>query len=186
MSTIALHCLRLVLAIALVLSASSARAEGAKPALLLAKALSYERRLADTKGRTVGIAVIYAADNTASKQQAQSWVSAFEALGSVQVHGVSVEVWAVPFHAAQVSQLVRDRGVDVLLACEGAPFAETAAIARQHKILSSGDTPAAIASSLSLGVFMDKNKPKILINMRAAKAEGAVFSAKLLQLAELL
>lgn len=182
-----LRCLQSVLAIALVLSASLARAEGsAKPALLLAKALSYERRLADTKGKSVGVAVIYAADSAESKQQAQSWVAAFQALGSVQVHGVSIEVWAVPHQPARVSELVREQGVDVLLACEGTPFAEIAALARQHKILSSGDTPAAIASSLSLGVFMEKSKPRILINMRVAKAEGAVFSAKLLQLAELL
>jgi len=187
MGALSLHCARWLLAAALLLTAPPAHADaGGKPALLLAKALSYERRLADTKGKSVGIAVLFAADSASSKQEAQRWVASFQALGSVQVHGVSVEVWAVPHQPARVSDFVRDHGVDVLLACEGTSFAEIAALARQHKILSSGDTPAAIAGNLSLGVFMEKSKPRILINMRAAKAEGAIFSAKLLQLAELL
>jgi hypothetical protein len=151
----------------------------------LAKALSYERRLADTKGKTVGLAVLYAPENAASKRHAQAWVAAFQALGSLQVHGAPVEVWAVPYQRDGIDSFVRDRGVDVLLACEATPFAEIATVARDHKILSSADTLAGI-TNLSLGVFIEKSKPRILINMRAAKAEGAAFSAKLLQLAELL
>jgi hypothetical protein len=187
MTSLYRHCARSFLTLAMLLSVSVAGADDdVKPALLMAKALSYERRIAETKGKTVGVAVLYAADNAASKRQADGWVAAFHGLGSLKVHGVSVEVWAVPYQHDRLPSFVRDNGVDVLLACEGTPFAEISAVARDHKILSAGDTAAGIVSSLSLGVFVEKSKPRILINMRAAKAEGAVFSAKLLQLAELL
>jgi hypothetical protein len=176
-----------LLALTIALAAAAAHAQdAAKPALLLAKALSYERRLAETKGKTVGVAVLYAEESAGSKRQAQAWVGAFQALGAVKVHGVAVEVWAVPYQQERVASFVREHAIDVLLGCEGTPFAEVAALARAHRILSSGDTPAAITNSLSLGVFVEHSKPRILINMRAAKAEGAVFSAKLLQLAELI
>ncbi len=179
--------LRMMLALLIALSTSVVRAESSqKPALLLAKAISYERRLAETKGKTVGVAVLYAAEKSASKRGAQEWVAAFQLLGALKVHGVAVEAWAVPYQQDRISDFVRAHGVDVLLACDGTPYAAIAALAREHKILSAGDTPAGITSSLSLGVFIEKNKPRILINMRAARAEGAVFSAKLLQLAELL
>jgi YfiR/HmsC-like len=179
--------LRMILAVLVALASAPARAQSAhKPALLLIKALSYERRLAETKGDSVGIAVLYAADNGASSAEAQNWVRSFQALGALQVHGVPVQAWPVPYDQQRVAEFVRGHGVDVLLACDGTPFAAVAGLAREHRILSASDKPAGISSSLSLGVFVEKDKPRILINMRAAKAEGAVFSAKLLQLAELL
>jgi hypothetical protein len=188
MTSLYRHCARSAMTLAMLLSMASFAAadDEAKPALLMAKALSYERRIAETKGKTVGVAVLYAADSAASKREANDWVTAFRDLGSLKVHGVSVEVWAVPYQQDRLSSFVSDHGVDVLLACEGTPFADISIVARDHKILSAGDTAASIVSSLSLGVFVEKSKPRILINMRAAKAEGAVFSAKLLQLAELL
>jgi hypothetical protein len=179
--------LRMILAALVALAGTSARAQSAhKPALLLVKALSYERRLAETKGSSVGIAVLYAQDNGASAAEAQEWLRSFQTLGALQVHGVPVQAWAVPYDPERAAEFVRGHGVDVLLACDGTPFAAVAGLAREHRILSAGDKPAGIASSLSLGVIVEKDKPRILINMRAAKAEGAVFSAKLLQLAELL
>jgi hypothetical protein len=163
------------------------RADGsAKQALLLAKALSYERRLAERKGSSLGIAILYAADNDASKASAQSWLQAFQALGALKVHGVPVEVVTIALQRDRVSELVRARGIDVLLACEGSSYATVAALAREQKILSVADARAGVASNLSLAVLIDREKPLIFINVRAAKAEGAVFSAKLLQLANLL
>jgi len=178
----------IALALALGLAhGSHARADvSPKHALLLAKALSYERRLAERKGSSVGIAILYAADNAASKASAQSWLKAFAALGALKVHGVPVEVVTIPFQRERVAELVRARGIDVLLTCEGSPYAMVAALAREHRILSVADTRAGVDNNLSLAVFVHREKPLILINVRAAKAEGAVFSAKLLQLATLL
>lgn len=171
----------------LVALSAVAHAEGSsKHALLLAKALSYERRLAETKGSTVGIAVLYAAENDASKIDAFGWIKAFQALGSLKVYGVAVEAIAVPFQRERVADLVRTRGIDVLLACEGSPFAAVASLSRELRILSASDVRAAVVNNLSLGVLIVDGRPKIIINVRAAKAEGAAFSAKLLQLAELL
>jgi len=170
----------------LLLAVSGARAAGSsKHALLLAKALSYERRLAETKGHSVGIAVVYAEDSEASRANAQSWVQAFQALGPLKVHGAPVEVLAVPFQRERVAGIVRSRGIDVLMACEGSPFSAVAGLARELRILSATDGRGGVAENLSLGILIERDKPRILINVRAAKAEGAEFSAKLLQLAEL-
>jgi hypothetical protein len=177
-----------LLLIALV-SASSivVRADvSSKHALLLAKALSYERRLSESKGSTVGIAVLYAAGNEASKRDALSWVKAFQALGALKVHGVAMEASAMPFQRERVREFVRARGIDVLLACDGSPYAAVAALARELQILTASDVRAGIVNNLSLGILIEGDKPRILINIRAAKAEGVMFSARLLQLAELL
>jgi hypothetical protein len=166
---------------------SGARADGStKHALVLAKALSYERRLAERKGSSVGIVILYGADNEVSKAAAQTWLQAFQALGPLKVHGAPVEVVSMAFQRERVAELVRARGIDVLLTCDGHSYAAVAALAREHRILSAADTRAGIANNLTLGVLIERDKPLILINVRAAKAEGAEFSAKLLQLATLL
>jgi hypothetical protein len=174
------------LALLLALCSSFARADDpGKRALVLAKALSYERRLAETKGSSVGIAVLYAEGDAASQASAQRWVQSFAAVAPLKVHGVSVEAWTVPYHAARLPEL-RTRGVDVLLACDGVPFAAVAQFARERRLLSAADTRAGIDGNLTLGVFVEGGRPRILINVRSARAEGAEFSAKLLQLAEVL
>jgi hypothetical protein len=42
-----------------------------------------------------------------------------------------------------------------------------------------------VRENLSLGVFIAEPKPRIMINVRASKEEGAKFSSRLLELAEL-
>lgn len=176
-----------VLALLLVLCSSPAHADDlGKRTLLLAKALSYERRLAETKGRSVGIAVLFVDGDPVSQATANRWVESFRVVAPLKVHGVAVEAWAVPYHAGRLHELVRAKGVDVLLACDGVSFAAISQFARERHLLSAADTRAGIEGKLSLGVFVEGGRPRILINVRSAKAEGAEFSAKLLQFAEVL
>jgi YfiR/HmsC-like len=175
------------LALLLALCSSLARADDpGKRTLLLAKALSYERRLAETKGGSVGIAVLFLDGDAASQASASRWIQSFQMVAPLKVHGVPVEAWAVPYQPTGLSELVRAKGIDVLLACDGVPFAAIAQVARERRVLSAADTRAGIDGRLSLGVFVEGGRPRILINARSAKAEGAEFSAKLLQLADVL
>jgi hypothetical protein len=182
------HKLGALVALALMLYSSAAHAadDASKRALVLAKALSYERRLSESHGGKVTVATLYAAGDARSQADANRWVQGFQALGAIQVHGVPVESLAIAYDAARLPDLIRSRGIDVLLACEGTPLAAIASLARQQRVLSAADTRDAVVSDLSIGVFVSKGKPIITINVRVAKSEGAEFSAKLLQLAEVL
>jgi hypothetical protein len=157
-----------------------------KRAVLFAKALSYERRLSATKGDSVGIAVLYVANDGGSKAAAERWLASFQSQGEVTIDGAPVKAMAVPYDPEPVRKLIRTRGIDVLIACEGVPYRAVSGLAVDHAILSAGDTLGGVRESLSLGVFVGDGKPRIVINMQAAKREGARFSAKLLQLAQVI
>jgi hypothetical protein len=161
-------------------------AEVSKRAVLFAKALSYERRLSATKGDSVGIAVLYAANNAASKAAAERWITSFESLGSMTIDGAPVKAAAFSYDPESLRKIIRPKGIDVLIACDGVPYRAVSALAADHAILSAGDTPSGVKDSLSLGVFVGDGKPRIVINMQVAKREGAKFSAKLLQIAEVI
>jgi hypothetical protein len=174
---------------ALLLAASVFRSEPAasddhgKRALIFAKALSFERRLLANSGSSVGILVIHAAD-ASSREAAQRWLAAFKSLGAITVGGTRVEVTSAVYEREHVREHVRGRGIDVLIACSGVPVQEVGDLAREQNILSAGDTLAAVRERLTLGVFVEGEKPRIVINMRGAELDGAKFSSKLLHLAE--
>jgi hypothetical protein len=173
----------------LLLAASVFRSEPAvsddsgKRALLFAKALSFERRLLANSGSSVGILILHTAD-TSSGEAAQRWLGAFKSLGVITVGGAPVEVASAVYERPRVLELVRGRGIDVLIACSGVPVQEVGGLAREQNILSAGDTFAAVRERLTLGVFVEGERPRIVINMRGAELEGVKFSSKLLQLAE--
>jgi hypothetical protein len=180
-----LRALVTLLIAAFVLRAGVAGADdSAKRALLFAKALSFERRLLANKGDSVGIVVIHAASDAASAEAARRWVGAFNSLGAITVGGSPVEVTSAAYDRQRILELIRGRGIDVLIACSGVPVQEVGNLAREQSILSAADTLAGVQERLTLGVFVEGEKPRILVNMRAAELEGAKFSSKLLQLAE--
>ena len=59
-------------------------------------------------------------------------------------------------------------------------------ISRARKILTFTGVPAQVEAGLTLGVIISENRPLLLINLPAARAEGAEFDAQLLRLARIL
>jgi hypothetical protein len=173
----------LLLAVSVFRSGPAASEDSGKRALLFAKALSFERRLLAGSGSSVGIVVLHTTD-ASSVEAAQRWLRAFKSLGAITVGGAPVEVTSAVYERPRVVELVRGRGIDVLIACSGVPVQEVGGLAREQNILSAGDTLAAVRERLTLGVFVEGEKPRIVINMRGAELDGAKFSSKLLQLAE--
>ena len=178
----------IALAAALALSAATsgpAGAEAPKRALIVTKVLSYERRLAESKGTSVGIAIVYA-DSKESRASADAWAREFAELGDTQVHGVSLDVIKLPFDRSSVLAAIRTRGIDVLLACVGVPPAAVSSLSREVQVLSASDTRAGVEQGLAFTVLVGSGKNQIVINLGAAKDEGARFSTRLLQVAEVL
>lgn len=160
--------------------------EASKLALVFAKVLSYDQRLAESKGTSVGVAAVYAPKSADSKKAAEAWVKELATLKGTKVHGVSVEASAVPFDKTSLTTAVQEKGLDVLIGCDGVSVSALSAISRGQKVLSAGSTRASVEQGLGMCVLLTGDKPQIVINLAATKAEGARFSAKLLKLSEVL
>ncbi|MFA6570340.1 MAG: YfiR family protein [Bacteroidota bacterium] len=57
---------------------------------------------------------------------------------------------------------------------------------RKHKVLSFCFVPEYVESGLSVGIGSKAGKPKILINLKASREEGADFSSQLLKLSKII
>jgi YfiR/HmsC-like len=67
----------------------------------------------------------------------------------------------------------------------GANIAIIAAIARERRIRTNTGTPEYVDAGLSVAIDVRGDRPLIVINVAASKAEGASFPAQLLQIARL-
>ncbi len=92
----------------------------------------------------------------------------------------------VPVSAAKADQLAGAlEGVNVLYITPGVPGAKQ--ICQKNGILSITGSPSLVESGeASVGLSVQENKPKIVVNLGRLKAEGHDMSANLLQLAKII
>ena len=159
----------------------------ARKAAILARALSYERSLPERAGSSVGLTVVYNPSSSSSKNEAEAWARAFGSLESVRISGKPLAVSMAPVGAGLDSHLDDTKG-DVLVAVDGTqPFLTyLKKITRGRGMLSIGSLRELVEGGLTLGVYDDGDKLKIVVNLKAAGREGARFSSKLLKLADII
>lgn len=174
---------------ALLLSVPHAAADAgdAKRATILVKAISFDLDLEDRVGDALVVAVVYKPGDAASQSVAASWARAFSQLGGLRVKKAPVRAIEVPFDAAAIDEVVQKQGVDVLLAADGldAELEAIARIAQPRKLITVGAKRAYVERGLVLGVFLEDEKPRIVVNLTAARAGGFRFSSAMLRLATL-
>jgi len=67
----------------------------------------------------------------------------------------------------------------------GADIEQIVRIARARRIRTMAGLTDYLVIGLSVGIGVRNDRPRIMINLDAAKAEGAAYQAQLLQMAEL-
>jgi hypothetical protein len=166
-----------------------ARAEPLTPdreALILTRALAYDARLKERAGANLVVGVIDSAGRAGSEVSA-GMIRAFRALSKVKVQGMPLNAEPLVYSNPQaLAAAVQARGIDVLYVCPGleAELAAIIQVARQRRVLTVASRPEFVRRGLSLGVFPIDERPTILVNLPASKAEGVEFSSDLLRLAK--
>ena len=139
-------------------------------AKLLLKVLSYDTNLAERSGGGIHIAVIHKEGVDAS-----TIVSAFLSAGKDKVAGLSVSAQAVPFISVQkLLEIVDKHSFNTLYVHPStiAALSSIQQVARGKKIVSIGGSKALVEQGVSLGVYMKKDVPRLVVNERSAKVEG--------------
>lgn len=143
----------------------------AQQAKLLLKAISYDRNLKKRSGTEVHIAVIHQGANEAATEI----VTALTAAGATKVKGLSVKATGQPFTDVQdLLKRVDAQKYNVLYVHPSAlkAISSIQQVARGKKVLSMGANKGLVEKGLSLGVYLHKSKPRLVVNQRAAKVEG--------------
>lgn len=156
-------------------------------AALFAKILAYDRNLPVAVSGRIEILVLYQRDFTESRDVASGFVSAFGPAGIRTVGGAAVSVTAMPFKdRADVALLLRNYTGRIVYIAPLRAFDHEALIrmVTASNAISITGVRAHVERGATLGVELHAGKPRILVNLDAARALGMDLSASLLKLSE--
>jgi hypothetical protein len=167
--------------------AQVARASDVPPeqqALILTRALAYDRNLAERAAGEVRLAVLVREGDETSVADGISVYRVFKGLEGHSLRHLPFRVVMLDVSdlAALEARIVGD-DVDALYVSEGLSglLPDLRRMARSHKATTFGSAKSYVYDGLCMGVFVHDNKPRILLNTEAAAAEGATFAAGLLR-----
>lgn len=182
------------LALVMLISAGSppvrAADEGVPIALqieLLDRLLWYERRYQREAGKPIGVLVVVRPRDTQSARaagQLSAALARLDALGGRPVRLSQVELES----AAQVARVVRERGAYVVYLAPGLSDVLTdltRSLAGSPSLTVSA-VPTDVDKGVVLGFELSSSKPRIVINLRTARAQLLELSAQLLRIARVL
>lgn len=179
------------LAAGLLLATSAAGAElpARQKALVLLRVLVYDRALKVRAGSEVRVAVAYRPGDARSEEERDQLVEALQDVSRQAVAaGLPIRVLALPFtDAASVAQRLRAEGAAALFACQGLEdqAAALARVARETRVLALGASRQLVEAGFAVALVDRGDRAGLVVNQRAALAQGADLDSALLALAEL-
>lgn len=153
---------------------------------LFAKVLSFDRNLNERFKENINVAVLYQEklrQSVLAKEQTKAFFdhNSWSEWDSTQatIHYIDVS------DSGDVEEKLQANNIKIvlLLPVRNYDVARLAAVCRSIGATSLTPAPDYLKMGLSLSITLKSNKPSILLNLSAAKAEGADFSANLLNIA---
>jgi hypothetical protein len=186
----------LALSLAAVAARSSAAQEVAVPVSvqipILAKILNFDRKFTERAGGRLTIGVLYQSRYRTSANVAaevcraleQLPPSAFGALESLERTCIAIDLDAI----SALDSAVKRLGIRVLYVSplRAVHLEDVAAVSRNAQVTTFTGVPRYVESGMAIGVDLKGERPEIVINLVASRAEGADFAAHLLKLARVL
>jgi len=182
-----------LIAVALLGAGGAPRAEEVLPArnqaLLLLRVLAYDRRLPARAGGGVTVAVAHLPGDVPGEARRDQLLEELrEAAATFGVGGLRVSVVSVPWAPETFADRLRGARACAVLVV-GALADEAAAVSRitrKEQVLSAAERRGAVEAGLAVGLVHRGRRAGVLVNLAAARAEGANLDAALLAVAELL
>lgn len=171
-----------------------ARADELSPkqqALLAVRVLAYDRNLRKRVGeRTATVVVLFQEGNQTSESVSLDMVGALEDIGATStVGGLALKVVALAYNsAAELDAKAAALHPAAVYVCPGLSDAISAITTTAHKrfFLTMTNTGQYIKTGLGIGLLHGEDRPVLIVNLPATKAEGADLDAALLRLANVI
>jgi hypothetical protein len=176
----------------MLLAAGSARADDLTPrkqALLLLRVLVYDRNLRARADGVVRVAVAFRAGDRRSEEKRDELVAALEDVSrEVVALGLPIAVVAMPYQdAADFDARLGRSAPACVYVCTGLEplVKEIAAVARRRAVLSVSGSREMAEAGLAVALVNRGSRAGVVVNLPAARAEGADLDAALLAIAEI-
>ncbi len=153
---------------------------------LILKILTYDRVLKDRCPESVEIGILYIEGNKESESNRDQVLKVFQNLGNNRT------ISQLPFNFKTVKwesedklmEAITKQKINLLYVMPGQAdnLGKIKAISQKQKILTVSGVPSYAKSGLSVALGVENQKPQIIINLPASKAEGVDFDSKLLRI----
>jgi hypothetical protein len=177
----------LVLGLLMLLLGSPAAADviDDRRALVALRVLAYDKRLGERAADVVRIVIVYPKGDDS---EAARWRASFAKTTKLKVDGRTVVIAEHELDgAAGLERAFRDLKPAAIVACDGVSrklaIEDLARLTRANHVLSFTTREAEVVRGIAVGIVPGKERDEIVVNLKAAAAEGVKFDAGLLQLA---
>jgi len=168
------------------LPAQDSAVPGEVPFPILARVLAFDRQLKQRAGDEIVVGLVFQAHATEPRTTRDAVLA--EAPTDVSIGGAPVRVLPIPTNDIQdIDAAISANAVDVLYVTplRSVDLDDLTVLSRRRHVLTCTGVPDYVSRGLAVGIEAGRDGPIILINLAAAKAEGAEFSSELLRLARI-
>jgi len=153
---------------------------------ILLKVLTYDRQFEAKAGQRLKIGIVYVAGDAASEKAADEIATTLKSYGDKPIKKIPFSYVMIDYTTpAAVEHKVKAEGIGLLYVAPGNTrnLADLTRISQQHKITTATGVLDYVSKGVAIGVGIERDKPRIHINLASCKSEGSEFDASLLQIA---
>lgn len=156
---------------------------------LFLKTMTYDRKLQKRVGDQMVVGILYQREFKHSLNFKDELIKVIDGSGIEEIEGIPLRFVPVDLSAdPDLDSSVTKHELDAFYVAplRGYNFQTITALSRAKKITTFAAVPEDIESGLSVGIDRKNEKPLVVINLSAAKAEGCDFDSELLKLARVI
>jgi hypothetical protein len=153
---------------------------------ILLKALTFDRALKTRCGGDIVLGILYQGAFRKSLNVKDELLDAIRELSPQSVEGLPLHVVPIEYGpGADLDEELSRNGVNTLYVAplRAVDIGDVAAATRRKGVLSLTGVPEYVEDGLSIGVWIRGDRPALIINVPASRAEGAQLDSRLLDLA---
>ena len=155
---------------------------------LFLKILTFDRNLKARVGDEIVIGIVHQSRFRTSLNVKDDFVDVMNRSPIKKVKDIPVRQVPIDIDKSNLGKAISKNKVDILYITpvRALGMEKIAGVSRARKVITLTGIPDYIKSGLAVGIGVKGGKPWIIINLPAAKAEGANFSSRLLILAKVI
>jgi hypothetical protein len=155
---------------------------------LFLKILTFDRKLKTRVGDEIVIGVVYQRKFRKSLNVKERFVDMMDESSITKVEDIPIRQVSIDIDKTDLAGAVSRNNIDILYVAplRALGVKRITGVSRAKRILTLTGVPDYVESGLAVGIGIKGEKPRVIINSPAAKAEGADFSSQLLKLAKVI
>lgn len=155
---------------------------------LFLKILTFDRNLISRAGEELTIGIVFQGKFKKSLNVKEKWITEMSQSPVQKVQNLPVRRVEIDLDKTDLKKALREMPVDVLYFAplRGIELEAMADVATAFHICTLTGVAHYVDSGVAVGIGIKAQKPHIIINLPAAKAQGMDFSSKLLKLARVI